>query len=139
MNSKSLEKAAEWFLRLALAAAFFSAVADRFGLWGPAGTPNVAWGNWQNFQNYCAKLNAMFPAVFQPALAWFATFAEMGLGIGLLLPVSTRWIALGSGVLLTLFAVSMTLVLGIKAPLNYSVFTAAAGAFLLAASKAPRR
>jgi hypothetical protein len=29
------------FLRLALAAGFLSAVADRFGLWGPPGTPGV--------------------------------------------------------------------------------------------------
>ena len=27
------------FLRFALAAGFLSAVADRFGLWGPPGTP----------------------------------------------------------------------------------------------------
>jgi hypothetical protein len=27
------------FLRLALAAGFLSGVADRFGLWGPPGTP----------------------------------------------------------------------------------------------------
>jgi len=30
------------FLRAALAAGFFSAVADRFGLWGPPGTPHAA-------------------------------------------------------------------------------------------------
>jgi hypothetical protein len=29
------------FLRLALGTTFFSAVADRFGIWGPLGTPNV--------------------------------------------------------------------------------------------------
>ncbi len=32
------------FLRLALGATFLTAVADRFGLWGPAGTANVAGG-----------------------------------------------------------------------------------------------
>jgi hypothetical protein len=37
-----------------------------------------------------------------------------------------------SGVLLLLFAVTMTGVLGIKAPLDTSVFSAAGGAFLLA-------
>jgi putative oxidoreductase len=42
--------------------------------------------------------------------------------------------ALGSGVLLLSFALTMTLALGIKAPLNYSVFAASAGAFFLAAS-----
>jgi thiosulfate dehydrogenase (quinone) large subunit len=31
------------FLRIALAISFLSAVADRFGLWGAYGQPNVAW------------------------------------------------------------------------------------------------
>jgi hypothetical protein len=34
------------FLRLALAGSFLSAVADRFGLWGVYGSPNVAWGSY---------------------------------------------------------------------------------------------
>ena len=40
--------------------------------------------------------------------------------------------ALASGVLLLTFAVAMTTALGPEAPLSYSVWTAAAGAFLLA-------
>ena len=32
------------FLRQALGTAFLSAVADRFGLWGADGQPNVSWG-----------------------------------------------------------------------------------------------
>ena len=48
---------ARWFLRIALAAGFLSAVADRFGLWGPPGTPGVAWGNWSEFLDYVAALN----------------------------------------------------------------------------------
>jgi putative oxidoreductase len=39
--------------------------------------------------------------------------------------------ALLSGVLLLLFALSMALALGLKAPLNFSVFSASAGALLL--------
>ena len=31
------------FLRIALGISFLSAVADRFGLWGAYGQPNVAW------------------------------------------------------------------------------------------------
>ena len=37
-----------------------------------------------------------------------------------------------SGLLLLVFGVSMALGLGVKAPLNYTVFTGAGGAFLLA-------
>jgi len=33
------------FLRLALGISFLSAVADRFGLWGVYGQPNVSWGS----------------------------------------------------------------------------------------------
>jgi hypothetical protein len=44
----------------------------------------------------------------------------------------TRVAAFLSGWLLLLFALSMTFTLGLKAPLNFSVFTASAGAFLLA-------
>ena len=37
-----LQPAVTVYLRIALGAAFLSAVADRVGLWGPFGTPNVA-------------------------------------------------------------------------------------------------
>jgi len=30
------------FLRLALGVTFLAAVSDRFGMWGPPGSPNVA-------------------------------------------------------------------------------------------------
>jgi hypothetical protein len=43
-----------------------------------------------------------------------------------------REAAIGSGVLLTLFGISMALTFGMKAPLDYSVFTAATAAFSLA-------
>jgi hypothetical protein len=39
---EALRGPATVFLRLALGVAFLSAVADRFGLWGPAGAKNVA-------------------------------------------------------------------------------------------------
>ena len=50
------------FLRLALGISFLSAVADRFGLWGVYGQPNVAWGNYARFVAYTAKLNWFLPA-----------------------------------------------------------------------------
>lgn len=43
----------------------------------------------------------------------------------------TQVTALLSGVLLTIFALTMAMALGIKAPLDFSVFSAAAGALLL--------
>ena len=67
-----------------------------------------------------------------PSVAILATCAETLLGILLLLGWQTRTAALLSGALLRLFAVTMTVALGIKAPLDFSVFSASGGALLLA-------
>lgn len=132
MSSNIFRTGAEWFLRLALAAAFLSAVADRFGFWGPSGASGVAWGDWASFQSYADILNGWAPAALRPGMAMAATGAEIVLGIGLLVPYRTRYTALFSGLLLLVFAVSMTVALGPKAPLDYSVWVGAAAAFLLA-------
>jgi uncharacterized membrane protein YphA (DoxX/SURF4 family) len=134
MTGASTLSSAQWFLRLAIAAGFLSSVADRFGIWGAPGTPNVAWGAWLPFVEYAAKLNWFAPASVVSFLAWAATLGEAVLAIGLVVGWQIRWFALGSGLLLLCFALTMTLALGIKAPLNYSVFAACAGAFFLAAS-----
>ncbi len=132
MNQKTMLNSAQWFLRLTLAAGFLSAVADRFGLWGPPGASNVAWGDWQSFVEYVAILNWFAPEPVIPALAWAATLAELLVALGLLIGWQLRWVALAGGLLLLSFAVTMTMALGIKAPLDFSVFGVAAGAFLLA-------
>lgn len=124
---------AEVFLRVALAASFLSAVADRFGMWGAPGEVGVAWGAWDPFVQYVALLNWFAPAVLHAPLGWVATIAEVILAVGLLIGWKLRWFALASGGLLLVFAVTMTIATGIKSPLDYSVFTAAAGSFLLAA------
>jgi len=134
MNSATVFSAAQWFLRIALAAGFLSAVADRFGFWGPAGAAHVAWGAWQPFVDYVAKLNWFAPSASIPILAWTSTVAEVVLGLGLLIGWQLRWFALGAGLLLLSFAITMTFAIGVKAPLDFSVFAAAGGAFLLAAS-----
>jgi uncharacterized membrane protein YphA (DoxX/SURF4 family) len=120
------------FLRYALGLGFLSAVADRFGLWGPFGQPNVAWGNFSRFLEYTHTLNWYVPAGMIPALGAIATGAELLLGLLLLGGWYTRVTALLSGLLLLVFGLSMALGLGVQAPLNYAVFTGAGGAFLLA-------
>ncbi len=62
------------------------------------------------------------------------TAAEILFGLLLVLGWKTRTIVLLSGVLLTTFALTMTMTLGVKAPLDLSVFSAAGGALLLATS-----
>ncbi len=126
-----LAKLSSVFLRLALGMSFLSAVADRFGLWGAYGQPNVSWGNYARFVDYTAKLNWFLPAAMIPALAMIATVGETVLGLLLVLGWNTRIVALLSGGLLTTFALTMTVALGVKAPLDLSVFSAAAGALLL--------
>jgi uncharacterized membrane protein YphA (DoxX/SURF4 family) len=123
------------FLRYALGLGFLSAVADRFGLWGPFGQPNVAWGNFSRFLEYTHTLNWYVPAGMIPAMGVIATGAETLFGLLLLVGWYTRVTALLSGLLLLLFGVTMALGLGVQAPLNYSVFTGAGGAFLLANCK----
>jgi uncharacterized membrane protein YphA (DoxX/SURF4 family) len=120
------------FLRLALGLSFLSALADRFGLWGAFGRPNGSWGTFARFVMYTGKLNWFVPEGLIPALAIIATCAEGLLGLCLVFGWHTRIAALLSGILLTLFGVTMAAALGVKAPLDFSVFSAAGGALLLA-------
>jgi len=119
------------FLRLALGGGFLSAVADRFGLWGPPGTKNIAWGDFAHFTQYTEQVNPWAPAALIPMLAWASTGTELVLGAALILGLFTRWVALLSGILLLLFAGGMSLGLGLKAPWDASVPAAAAAAFAL--------
>jgi uncharacterized membrane protein YphA (DoxX/SURF4 family) len=128
-----------WMVRAALAAAFLSAVADRFGLWGPPGTPGVSWGSVPKYEEYVAQLNWFLPAGLVSVAGWAATACEVILAIGLLIGWRLRQVAAAAGLLLTTFAVSMAAALGPKSPLDYSVPSAAAAAFLLAAVSRPAR
>jgi len=133
MPSPALLAFSTVFLRLALGISFLSAVADRFGLWGPFGQPHVAWGDFSHFTAYTAKLNWFLPASLIPAIAILSSIAETVLGLLLIIGWKTRIAAFLSGLLLLVFALTMTFALGVKAPLDASVFSAAAGGFLLAA------
>jgi uncharacterized membrane protein YphA (DoxX/SURF4 family) len=127
----SRQKLAVLLLRVALALGFLSAVADRFGLWGPAGAPNVAWGNFKSFLDYTAMLLGFLPASLVPFSGWAATVLEVVLAIGLLIGWRLRIFAFASAALLLSFALSMTFSLGAEPAFSYSVWTAAAAAFLL--------
>ena len=137
-HSFKWQQVCAWLLRVGLAAAFLSAVADRFGLWGQPGSRGVSWGDMAHFYNYTAEVNAFLPSTLIPAVAWLATIAETGLGFALLSGVCRRPVALATGVLLTLFALAMSISLGVNSALAYSVPTAAAAALLLATTDRPR-
>jgi uncharacterized membrane protein YphA (DoxX/SURF4 family) len=119
-------------LRIGLGVGFLSAVADRFGLWGAFGQPNVEWGNFSRFLEYTHTLNRYLPAGMIPPLGVIATGAEILFGLLLLAGWHTRIAARLSALLLLVFGISMTLALGIKAPLNFAVLTGIGGALLLA-------
>ena len=137
-HSFKWQQVCAWLLRVGLAAAFLSAVADRFGLWGQPGSRGVSWGDMAHFYDYTAEVNAFLPSTLIPAVAWLATIAETGLGFALLSGVCRRPVALATGVLLTLFALAMSISLGVTSALAYSVPTAAAAALLLATTDRPR-
>ena len=138
-RSKRVETLALFYARIAVGAAFLSAVASRFGLWrGQPGTKLSP-----NFIQRVAELNFFMPASIIPLLAWSATLLEITLGLALIVsgvlsltsthrPQWTRWVALGSAALLAVFGLLMTLTAGIKSPLDYSVFSGSACALLLA-------
>jgi putative oxidoreductase len=115
------------YARFALAAAFLSAVAARFGIWGENAGPD----SFKHFLEYAAEVNSFLPAFTIPFLAWAATVAETFLGVALVLGIWVRLVALAAALLLALFGTAMAISFGIKSPLDYSVFSASAGALLL--------
>jgi uncharacterized membrane protein YphA (DoxX/SURF4 family) len=123
------------YVRLGLAAGFLSAVTDRLGLWGPYGTPNVAWGDMHHFLAYAAKLNPWFPEGVIPLVGAIVTVIESALGTSLLLGLYTRQAAHLSGWLVLAFGVGMIVGTGFKSALNASVFAFSGAAWLLAASR----
>lgn len=122
---------AVWLIRGALALSFLSAVADRFGLWGRFGVAGVAWGDFERFTAYTAQLLWFLPPSVVPPAAVLATAAEATVAAGLLVGWRLRSWAFAAAALLLSFALAMTSALGLKAPTDYSVWTAAAAAFLL--------
>src|SRR5262245_57141770 len=130
-NQSQLRWLAVWLLRVALAFSFLSAVADRFGLWGPFGVAGVGWGDFERFTAYTARLLWFLPPSLVSAAAILATAAEVIVAAGLLVGWRVHWWAFAAAALLLSFALAMTCVLGVKAPTDYSVWTAAAAACLL--------
>ncbi|MCG2418174.1 DoxX family membrane protein [Aequorivita sp. F47161] len=120
------------FLRLAIAAGFLSASADRFGWW-PQDVS--AWGNWNSFLEYTEIINPWIPISLIPTVAIVATAAEIIFALFLLIGFKTELFAKLSGFLLLLFALSMTFSTGIKGVFDYSVFSAAGAAFALSLMK----
>jgi uncharacterized membrane protein YphA (DoxX/SURF4 family) len=122
---------ASLLLRIGFGVGFLSAVADRLGLWGAFGQPNVEWGNFSRFLEYTHTLNWYLPDAMTLPLGIIATGAEILLGFLLLVGWRTRASTLLSALLMLVFGAAMTLALGVKAPLNSAVLTGIGGSLLL--------
>jgi putative oxidoreductase len=123
-----LERAGILYARIALGTAFLSAVASRFGLWDRT----LDLKHFANFLQYATEVNSFLPAALIPFVAWAATVAETSCGILLILGLWPRLVSLASAVLLAMFGAAMAISFGVKSPIDYSVFSASAGALLLA-------
>jgi uncharacterized membrane protein YphA (DoxX/SURF4 family) len=119
-------------VRVVMAAEFLTAVADRFGLLGPAGAPGVSWGDFSHFIAYTRSMTTFLPTGAAPALAVLATVAEIALGIALLAGLRLKLAALGAAGLLTVYAVAMISTLPAAEQFHYNVLVLAAGMLTLA-------
>ena len=127
-HAANWETAAVLYARIALGAAFLSAVAGRFGLW--QGT--LDWEYFARFQQYAAQVDSFLPSSVIPLIVWTATVAETTLGVLLILGLWPRWVSLASAALLAMFGTAMAISFGLKSPMDYSVFSASGAAGLLA-------
>jgi len=122
------ERVGVLFARVALGAAFLSAVAGRFGLWDKT----LDLKHFANFLEYAGEVLSFMPKATIPYLACAATVCETAFGILLILGLWRRWVALGSAILLAMFGTAMAISFGPKSPMDYSVFSASGAAVLLA-------
>src|SRR5215510_11405342 len=128
MNSKAAQltengtEIVRLFARFALGASFLSAVADRFGLWGPYGAKNVSWGNFARFVEYTGAVTSLFPSSSTVSFAWAATIGDTLFGILLIESFKMRMASVLSELLLLSLAIGMITGLGIMTPFDYSVF-----------------
>jgi hypothetical protein len=138
MTDKRVLQIGKIVLRLCLSFAFLSAIADRFGVYGRHGTSGISWGDWTHFLQFVGYLIKIAPHAIIPAIGVIETIIEFVLAGALLLGVYPRVVAWLSAALLTSFAVTMSIALGIPATLGYGVFTAISAALLLGAVANPR-
>jgi hypothetical protein len=110
-------------LRLSLAAAFLSAVADRFGWWAPFG--QGSWGSMASFADYARQLVPFASGWFLSVIVWGATATEAALGVLLLTGWRPKLVGAATCLVLIVFGIAMAVSLGVESPLSYSVFSAA--------------
>jgi putative oxidoreductase len=128
LHTMNWERAGVLYARFALGAAFLSAVAGRFGLW----ERTFDLRHFLGFLEYAGEVLSFMPKASIPYLAFGATACETFFGVLLILGLWTRWVAVGSAILLAMFGTAMAISFGLKSPMDYSVYSASGAAVLLA-------
>jgi uncharacterized membrane protein YphA (DoxX/SURF4 family) len=131
MHTPSAIRVVRIALRLSLAAAFLSAVADRFGWWEPFG--QGSWGSMGAFTDYTHQLVPFASGWLLTVIVWAATATESTLGVLLLTGWRPKLVGAATCLVLIAFGTAMAVSLGIESPLSYSVFSAASAAAAYAA------
>jgi hypothetical protein len=126
MHTPSAIRVVRIALRMSLAAAFLSAVADRFGWWAPFG--QGSWGSMDAFAAYAHQLVPFASGWLLTAIVWAATATEAALGVLLLTGSRPKLVGAASCLVLITFGAAMAVSLGVESPLSYSVFSAASAA-----------
>ncbi|MBF9521581.1 hypothetical protein BKG83_22800 [Mycobacteroides chelonae] len=126
-------------LRVSLATAFLSAVADRFGWWAPLG--QGSWGSMGAFAAYTHQLVPFASGWLLSVIVWASTAAEVILGVLLLIGWRPKLVGAATCLLLIMFGTSMAVSIGLEAPFSYSVFSAAsaAAAYAVLGTRSPSR
>ncbi len=126
-------------LRFSLAAAFLSAVADRFGWWEPFG--QGSWGSMGRFADYTHQLVPFASGWLLTVIVWVATATEATLGVLLIAGWWPKLVGAATCLVLIIFGTAMAVSLGIETPLSYSVFSAAsaAAAYAILGTTSPSR
>ncbi|AMW20065.1 hypothetical protein [Mycobacteroides chelonae] len=126
-------------LRVSLATAFLSAVADRFGWWAPLG--QGSWGSMGAFAAYTHQLVPFASGWLLSVIVWASTAAEVILGVLLLIGWRPALVGAATCLLLIMFGTSMAVSIGLEAPFSYSVFSAASAgaAYAILGTGSPSR
>lgn len=119
-------------LRVACGVTLLVPVADRMGWLGVWGDRNISWGNWARFVAYTHTLLPFTSSDQAQVFSVLATAGEASCGLLFIIGLFIRWAALGAGLLTGLFALTMTFALGVKSPINFSVWVDCRAALLLA-------
>lgn len=121
-----LTRTVRFALRVSLASAFLSAVADRFGWWAPLG--QGSWGSLDTFADYTHQLVPFASGWSLTFIVWAATAAEVTLAIMLLAGWRPVLVGAATCLVLSVFGTAMAISFGVTSPLGYSVFSAASAA-----------